>query len=525
MPVVFAPPEPVAPSISSAYGAAQQWSQDFPTLERQQQGIVSANEQARALTQQGQIAAAGRQQQALEQSAHNTLQAETFNQSQEQQQRQFIAARQPSERDVFQANAQMAEQQQRAELQSWLGQQDLSQKETMRLQQMKGAVADIEASSLPDEQKQAAIVQLRTGIDGYKVRQQAALTRDLEAQAKQREQLTISAAKTAMDSEKVAAMSAQERNKPVYSERILNQVAAEVQDLQQQGLLGPMTPQERDQFIKDEAAERDGGLLGHEHRLGAGKSEFIAHTKTDAGKGTAGKGVEKPFDTSKTVKDAQAEAELRVPILSKEEETSDRLAKRADEAGKIFNEHKAAWETSQPSAQPKREAFGGRFKPKPPPTTEEHSKVENVAGVVQQSRDELEARQDVPPEVKQQMLTAFGVAQQMLDAVGGDPKKLPESQKKMIEQFGRAYQALGKGTVPPAPTGMPPPAQGEMRARIESLKEQPIVGPIARSAPDLGKAQRLLERNQETLRNTIPDTAKARRLLQPLLDSLRESIK
>lgn len=194
MPILYAPPEPVSPQISSGYGAAAQWTQDASILQRGTEAIAQAAQ-----------ANAARQQQANAQAAQNALHQQQLNlqaQSLAQQgdiQRQQLGERareSDQSRDLqaaeFGANLQQQPlmQQQRAELQVWANGQELTQADVIRNQHMQNAVSAVMNDPSFDsdpEARDAALLQLRTGIDSFKQRMQ-------KQQAAQVEQRTQDAA-------------------------------------------------------------------------------------------------------------------------------------------------------------------------------------------------------------------------------------------------------------------------------------------------------------------------------------------
>lgn len=159
MPIVFAQPDPMAPDVQAAGGAAEQWSRDMPSLARLYEAAMQGQTQAS-------IAAAHISQQAAAAHSATVEQANARADALQEQARQFDVSQQASPKDVFHAQAQFAMQQQQAQLHAWLNQQDLSQAEAMKLQRMQNAVGEIMADpNLSDEEKTNMAMQLKTGID------------------------------------------------------------------------------------------------------------------------------------------------------------------------------------------------------------------------------------------------------------------------------------------------------------------------------------------------------------------------
>lgn len=133
MPIVLAQPEPMMPGVSAGYGALEQYQRD-----------------RQFALQQAQV------QNQIEQSQRH----------QQLQEAQFFAGQEPSQRDLWLGQQQQQAQEQRVKLHADLQQMELTQKEEMRLQQMKSAIADVQAdTSLSQEEKDDFSLQLKTGID------------------------------------------------------------------------------------------------------------------------------------------------------------------------------------------------------------------------------------------------------------------------------------------------------------------------------------------------------------------------
>jgi hypothetical protein len=159
MPIVFQQPEPFSQQISAGAGAAQQFNTTLPTIS----SLYAAAGHNRAAAN-----AAAFQQAAA---------AQAQNASQNFQGEQF-AGQQAAQMQMQQAaiGAQYGLQQQHAENQAWVSQQQLSQGENLRLQRMQNAVGDIQNAmnnkTMTQEDGNNAIVQLRTGIDPLRQRQE-----------------------------------------------------------------------------------------------------------------------------------------------------------------------------------------------------------------------------------------------------------------------------------------------------------------------------------------------------------------
>lgn len=182
MPITFEQPQPVSPQISMGYGAAEQWSKDFPTLARQQEAIASANSHYQSL-------AAAQQSHQAELASRASIANAGMMQDWGQQQYGADAAIARNDFETQgQLNARMAEQQQHAQLQSWLMGQDMTMQEQMRLQNMQQGIAAIDTAEQNGTLSQAEAQQWRLDIampmQQLKQKQIATQTRAEQEQAK-----------------------------------------------------------------------------------------------------------------------------------------------------------------------------------------------------------------------------------------------------------------------------------------------------------------------------------------------------
>lgn len=165
MPIVYEPPQPFAPGISSGYGAAQQSVQDLPLIQNAQamsdanrRAELGAVQQSNALAAQAGQANADRQSREAAQGAGLREQAYQFDES-----------RRPSARDQFFADQQFNQTAQRFALHAQMQDQELSQAETMRLQrlqQAKGTIQQqVDEGYLSPEEGNSLMLQAQTGIN------------------------------------------------------------------------------------------------------------------------------------------------------------------------------------------------------------------------------------------------------------------------------------------------------------------------------------------------------------------------
>lgn len=244
MPVIYSTPEPFAPYLSSAYGAAEQFSKDAPS-------IIGANQQANSLLSSNQQQAndlrfryAAANSDSLNQQADRYFRSDAAN-ADRQQQGYDLGAQldQRSREATAEMQGQAERQRQGADLSAWLSQQELNQKDVSELGKMKAAISEVQASNLTPEQKQDAIFQLRTKIDPLDQRLKASQARAMEQHGQLYQmQLEQEAQKTQMMA-KVNNMTAAERIHYEVPPEAADQIEQAVNQL-------PLTPQQRDQQIK-----------------------------------------------------------------------------------------------------------------------------------------------------------------------------------------------------------------------------------------------------------------------------------
>ena len=226
MPIVFEPPQPVAPWLSYAGGEGQALLQGTPMLahayaQRAHMAAMGGGSDLAA-----QLANAQRMQQAR-QFADTLAERRTEFQGGLDQQTYALAVHQQ-----MQANQQQAEliqNRQRAELSAWVQGQELTQKEQLRLQQERAAVGEVlNDPNLTSEQKQELVLQLRTGIDQKTQRLKQA---QIEAMTAQKNEMVEQAkVRTALlgEQQKFDAMTLEEKTKVIFDPQALQQAMEDV---------------------------------------------------------------------------------------------------------------------------------------------------------------------------------------------------------------------------------------------------------------------------------------------------------
>lgn len=142
MPITFAPADPFSPAESFAAGANQQQQQEF-------QNYLMAQRQAHSQQMQEASLAQNYDQMA-------------------QQQNQFDARQMPSERDRWASADEQKQMQARANIHAAMRDQEVTQQEVRRKQQVDAAIADVnqkvQAGVLRPEEGEDVIMQMKTGI-------------------------------------------------------------------------------------------------------------------------------------------------------------------------------------------------------------------------------------------------------------------------------------------------------------------------------------------------------------------------
>lgn len=425
MPVVYDQPDPFAPGISSAYGAAQQFSQDAPMIAGLAEHAASMNQSNNQNASQMRFAYANANAQAQNEQA-NRYAATQAAQANREQSGMELGAQLQTQGNLAQAHidAGRAQQHEGAMLQDWLNGREITQKETARYQQMNAAVADIRASTLPAEQKEAAILQLKTGIDSYRQRQELAQAKNLEMLSKQHDLATQLEAKKLETMTKVQAMSA--------PQRIMQNLTPEAEaEIDSQNL----SPSERDAAVKaaKKAGKFDTFLIKADGSL--------EHVKRGAPEK-----VEK-FDSKHALEVAQIAAdsvEPRETGLSGKPEPNQKNTQRVwAEYQRLQAEHQAAHGKGATVAP------GVVAPPVGGTKSENHAEMagQEIAAKVQ----ELQARQDIPPQVKTQATFVLQEAQSMLQAAGGKVDDLKPEQRKVYDNLKQTFRNM----IPPVPAAPP----------------------------------------------------------------------
>lgn len=474
MPITYAQPEPMSTAISSGFGQSQQAVQDVPFLQHGVDSISNLYQQEANRQQQAMIAGRQFQAQAQDRSAQaamsdahmNTALAQSRMQ-QESHAADLQAQTSVSPRDQFLTAAQLDQNQQRAQLQSWLGQQDLSQKEAMRLQQIKSTLGDIDAAEqsgkITPDQAENARFKAKGIATPLEQRMQASKARELEAQAQMEEATAMRQKKFQIQQDKMDAMSLPEKTNYIVPDDV--QAAAETAfdaafpeitaAANAGGIQGMTAKAIRQKMIQDEARQ----MPGAQQWLSAVAGKPPVNI-TDARHAQEMKQQEltmKRYDAE--VKDWEHDytaAEVRVrkhlidamPADTKPEDKQPDLDKIKELALKEMRPR------PKPPASQAREPFAGFKKAVPapaPPAPANTDQPKNAVAVLDDTLADFNKR-PVSPEAKMAVNAAMEQSKAMLAKAGGYDNLTAE--EKATYQHNRKLVQAALAKAPPVP---PPP--------------------------------------------------------------------
>lgn len=415
MPIVYAQPDPMSPAISSQYGAAQQFSQDAPSIigartaaARMQQDAqqeearlalsrqvadAQAQDRRAALYTGSQIAQADRQQQAMNVGA--ALENRLDLQSMEGQQR-------------------IAQIQEHAAASEWLNRQDMTQREAMRLQKLKAAVDEVKSSRLSPEMKDAAILKLRTEIDPLEMRMKQTMTR----QAEMRGQM--------MEAEMARAKRVELQNQQFEAE-------AKKQGM---GILMWADPE-----------------TGKPHPLIQNPKTGVWYNPLSGGTGgasSAAASTVKPFDVAEARKQAEARAAVEYtpdglfdPSTGKKRDTAEQIARREARVSELVQQAERAHNASN---NPQQQQAQQQEQPRPdlpPGLVPGRTAVESL----ENTRDYLNERID-DPKTRRVFNTAIEDGIKMLVKSKGYANMTPD-EKVQYDGHSRTVSEIMKSIAPP----------------------------------------------------------------------------
>lgn len=221
MPIVFAPPQPVAPGISEAYGRAQMEAQATPTLANLY-AEAGRNRQAAAIAEANRFAENNRVGASLGERAQEHADELQFRKD------AFHASQGANARDVFAAQVGEAQNLQHAQLNAWVHQQDMTYADELALKRMQMSVSEVEQAyrnnEVTKEDRDAMLLQLRTHIDPYKQRQEKALAQMQESHAKAYEEQAARQTKISLMNAQLDSKTLAERTRTIVDPFISAQV-------------------------------------------------------------------------------------------------------------------------------------------------------------------------------------------------------------------------------------------------------------------------------------------------------------
>lgn len=500
MPILYEPAQPVSAAVSlgAGGGAAAVRAQTNPLLVAQQNNMLGLYGQGAALAAR-----------AVEGAAERSQNASQFRLAQELQARERGNDR-DLEASMFQAQqeARLAQQRQAADLQGWLMNQEMSQKEVMRLQQQKSAIGEVVANpDLSPAEKREFITKLRSGIDVGEARMKQQEAKRMQAQEQLIVEQTKKAALLEQETRKLNAKSAQDRVEVVQDPIIKKQVEVEFDQTfpewrQQMAAAAANLDQtavaalqaQRRAVVSAEVEARDGVHSFYEESPGKKiplkKGVLDGEGKGEAtGGGAGGKGV-------KTVMPATDYAKIYNQVTAEIEKNEDIPAEKKgelrDQRMKEIETKYAEYAKANAPAAETRKPFGGRgpARPAESPVATPAQPVPDKAtpAAVKQFQTDLAdqtkgriAELDQPADVKQ--AATFGVdrARELFEKAGGDVTKLSAEEQHEYTILKSFVRGVLSGSIkPPQPPG---PVGSDRPAVAGGLN---LVPPAVRSRPAAG---------------------------------------
>lgn len=188
MPITLEQPGMVSPQITSAYGAALQFSQDAPTMANLAGQTAQLNQQAMARGDQMRLANAALGAQSANEQADRYWRSQAANADRESTALNVGASlNAQADNNLLHANTGIIQQQRGAELAVWANGQEMTQGENMRLQRLNEGLDHVMSDPNLGEpgvmtpERSDLVTQLRTGIDPLRQKAERAQTKMTEA--------------------------------------------------------------------------------------------------------------------------------------------------------------------------------------------------------------------------------------------------------------------------------------------------------------------------------------------------------
>ena len=485
MPLTFATPTPFAPGVNSAYGGAQQWSQDAPMLASLEENIAQQYSQGNALRAQVGLQSRALNQQGIAQAGNlNEASAESQNQLASSNYQANLAANTQLMGQEYNAQAQSGLQQQQAQLQSWLNNQDMTQKEQMHLTQQKNAVADINSAvtngTLSPQEGQQAILKLKTGIDAGQQRLQSTMQKKQEMLVQQEQQKGQAQAAWGEVQKQMAANGVGQTTTPVIDGGIKQKYADEfdAQNLgafrqQQQAFaatMGAAMPaaaeqkykQARDAYAYKKTLLDPQGIVGHQIQTAPGKAQFVEKKRekpqaADEPEMLLGDAANSQL-AKQAMAAAEAQAKLEVPIPvnedGKPQDTNEQLQKRNARAQAIYADKEKVYNEGV-SARNKLRGKGPYLTGDQGQQTASPMTPQAARKTVADMAESIRTNTAIPGTARFALSQEIEMAKKAVEQAGGYDKLSPEW-KKHIQRIGdmlTGYQQQypSQSALPPTP--------------------------------------------------------------------------
>lgn len=428
-----------------------------------------------------------------------------FRDTQQQQQGEFAASRYYSPRDEGQARAQMAEQQQRAQLQAQIQQEDFSHADNVRLSELKQGQNEIlkqaDQGQITGAERDRMLLQLRTGGRGINVlndRQQQTQIKHqdlVNKQIKQATQLALedSESKGKLEEARLAYSTAalQGKLKFVPNDQAMAEMRAQIlRDV-------PGTPPDLVDKIATEELQRQGrGQQMFTNEKGVPqvvKAEHLPAGEGGDSHGGRGQGP-REFDTTAAMKEA---------IHSTQKMLTDGVIKPEEAAAKrqeLFD----AFEQAHAAHQDKQGQAKAAGNPAPfdlsNPTAASPKQLQQLS-TYKDKVAEYGNRTDLPPDVRQKAMQAVQSASRISAAWSGPDgalaKKTPKYARDAFDAANKFLENLPKpgevrlGVRPGGEVvGGPAPGSAEEKiARLRAIQAQERNGVAPLSAVQPGGPQ------------------------------------
>lgn len=335
MAIVYEAPQPLNTEISRLYGGAEVSTKNNPVVantlgESNRMRLAQANAEAdRSAARAARTQAIGAQMaaQASENLQRGAIAQDQFRLAQDEMEQRRLAQANQMQMQAQQVQAQERMQQQRMQAQLVMQQQELSQAEKMRMQRMQTAMTTISSDPTLDPQaKSDLILQLQAGISPLQSR--------LAATKLQAEDLQLQQLRKAAEMQSVFEATGQQMAAKTFEARVFTATGMDGQPM-----LDPQTGQPQRYYL-----DKSGDPQPWPPKPEAEKAAKI-----------------EPFDISKAMKDAEAEATIafaddKVDLDGKVTVSKEQLDRRNSYKLAVFERERRAYEARQRAGQQTQQA-------------------------------------------------------------------------------------------------------------------------------------------------------------------------